>query len=116
MIVDGGNLDTVAAQRPHDRIDLGGDQYEIARDRSLALAGRLEVDSDRCAHRRWDSHAAFLDGVGTRDAELVDAAVGSSFRAQNPIECRSIEVYRLSRRWRRTSGRRERSLAGRERL
>ena len=43
MIMQGGHLDAVLAQRAQDRIDLGRRQYEVPGDCSLAAAGRLKI-------------------------------------------------------------------------
>jgi hypothetical protein len=44
MIVQGGNLDAIVAQRTQHRIDFIGGEDEIPGDRGLAAAGRREVD------------------------------------------------------------------------
>src|SRR4051794_8370779 len=44
VVVHGCHLDAVPAERLEHRVHLVGGQHEVARDRSLAAAGRLEVD------------------------------------------------------------------------
>jgi hypothetical protein len=46
VIVDGGDLDAVVPQGLDERIGFAGERHEIARDRCLAVAGRLKIDGD----------------------------------------------------------------------
>lgn len=54
------DVDIVGAQRPDHRIDFITRQYKIPGNRRLAVAGRLEIDGLRYAHRsdRSDFHPA----------------------------------------------------------
>ena len=60
VAVDRRDIDAIGAQRPDHRIDFVARQYEVAGDRRLAAAGRLEVDGLRHPHRadRSDLHSA----------------------------------------------------------
>src|ERR1043165_6817248 len=90
VAVDRRPLDAVLAQHLDHRIDFLAGQHEVAGDRRLAAAGRLEIDCRRNAGRtgRGELGAAFSDRIAPRDAELIDAAVGRTLRADDLIELR----------------------------
>jgi hypothetical protein len=71
-------------------VDLVSGQNKIAGDRSLAIAGRLEAD--RCGEPQWPDgshcHSIRGDRIAARHAELIDAAVGLPFDADDLIELR----------------------------
>ena len=84
------------AQRLDHRIDLVAGQHEVAGDGGLAAAGRLEVDRGRDAHRagRRDLHPVLGDRVAARHAELIDAAIGLPFDADDLVELGGVEIDR----------------------
>jgi len=60
----------------------------------MTAAGRLETDRSRHAQRAdWrQHHAAFGDRVAPRHGELIDAAIGLAFDANDLVELRSVEI------------------------
>src|SRR5436305_11950249 len=83
-------LYAAVSQGADDRIDLARSQHEVARDGGLAPARRLEVDGRRQAHRGRHLHASVRDGLGARDAELVDAAVHFAALSHELVELLGI--------------------------
>ena len=65
----------LALQGLDHRIDLAGEQHEVAGDGCRVEAGGLEIDGDRRAHGAGQRHALIGDRLGARNTELVDAAV-----------------------------------------
>src|SRR5450759_1791491 len=96
VAMDGGHVDAVRPQRLDDWIHLIAGKNEISGDSRLATTGRLEVNCNRHAH--WPDwahlHSAFHDRIATRHVELIDAAVGLSFGANQLVELRSVEIDR----------------------
>src|SRR4051794_41579352 len=96
MAVDRRHLDVSRPQRTYQRVDLVASHQEIARDRSLAVAGRLKVDCVCAAKRARHLHSAFHDGIAAGHAELIDAAHSRALDADDLVERGSIEFDRRS--------------------
>ena len=64
---------------------------EVAGDRRLAAAGRLEVDHRASAHGGWDRHAALSDRVLARNGELIDAAIDLPLHANGTVQGGRVE-------------------------
>ncbi len=92
MIVDRSDLDTIAPQRLQERDDFACERDEIAGDRGLSGASRLDVYGDRRTHRAGDNDSVRLDFIGARHAEGVDTAVVAPFEPERVIDRRRIEA------------------------
>ena len=96
--MDGRDFDSVRAQGFNDRIHFLPDQYEVARDRNLTRARRLEVDGIRRSHRFGDLHTAILDRLRAGNTKLIDATVHLALVAQGLVDRRGVEIDRRGRR------------------
>src|SRR5262249_57680851 len=89
------HLDAVRAQRRDDGVHFVAGEHEIAGDRGLAIAGRLKADRRR--EPQWSDgshcHSVVGDRIAAWHAELIDAAIGLSFDADDLIELRGVGVY-----------------------
>ena len=94
MAVDGRHLDAVRTQRLDDRIYFVAGQDEVTGDRCLVATGWLEVDPGGHPHRtrRGDRHSVHRDVVAAGDADLIDASVGMTLRADNLVDLGHVKV------------------------
>ena len=82
-----------------------GDHHKVASDRSVAVSRRLEAYAGRNAEGagRRNRHAVHRHRIAARDSELIDAAIGLAFDADDLVELRGIEINRWwgsrCRRW-----------------
>ena len=75
VIVHRLDLYAMRPQSANDRIDFGGQQDEVTRDRGFTLARGLEVDRSSSTHGGRYVHSAIADLLHTRNRELQDASV-----------------------------------------
>ena len=94
VTVERGHRDPVGAERAQDGIDFAGDQHEIAGCRRSVSTSRLHVDRGRDTHRGRDFHTIERHRLGTRDTELIDAAVGLAVHAEHLCNLNRIEPER----------------------
>ena len=81
------------AQRADHVLDFRADEREVAGDRRLAAAGRLEVDGGRTAHDRCaDRHSLLGDAVTARHVDRVDSAVVGALCPDDLVDLRRVEV------------------------
>ena len=94
MAVDGRHLDAVRTQRLDDGIYFVAGQDEVTGDRCLVATGWLEVDARGHPHRtrRGDRHSVHRDVVAAGDADLIDASVGMTLRADNLVDLGRVQV------------------------
>src|SRR3984957_13534133 len=92
------DLDPTGAKCLDDRIDLARHHHKVAGDRSVAVPRRLKAYAGRNAEgaRGRNRHAVHRHWIAARDAELIDAAIGLAFDADNLVELRGIKI---NRRW-----------------
>src|SRR5260370_8517953 len=78
------HLDPMLAKRLHDRIDFATKEHEVPCNGRLTATGRLEVDGDSRAQRRWNDHTCFGDRLSARNTELVDPSFPLTFEPAPP--------------------------------
>src|SRR5260370_34771581 len=98
VTMDRGDLDVTRPQGADQRVDLVGRHHELAGDRRLALAGRLEIDGIRRSHRCRNIHSALGDRVAARHAELIDPAGGFALDPQDLVELRGRKIDEIDRK------------------
>ena len=94
-----GHFDTTGGELGHHWVDLGAGEHEVAGDRRLAAAGRLEVDGsgDAQGPGRSERDRVLGDRLAARHAERIDAADRIARDADDLVEGRGVEVARRRR-------------------
>jgi hypothetical protein len=101
VIVHCLDLDSMRPQCADHWVDFASKQDKVAGYRSLTSARRLEVDSSRSTHRRWNLHHPLGDLLAARNGELQNAAIDFSRVTQRLLDLRGVQVDGLLRgRWR----------------
>src|SRR5437762_10140751 len=114
VAVQGRHFDTVVSQCFDHRVDLTGEQHEVAGDGCLVSTCRLEVNGLSNSHRRWNLHFIVHDLVGAWNGELIDPAIYFSTLAHDLIDLLRINAEFLI--WSCSGGRSERRFTQRERI
>src|SRR5262249_35061936 len=85
VAVDRRDLDPVRPQGLDHRVDLLANEHEVARDRSLAAAARLEVDSGGDTAWPWRNkrYSMLGNGIAPRYRKLENPAIRLTFAANN---------------------------------
>src|SRR5258708_17933877 len=97
VIVHRLDLNAMRSQSPNDRIDLGGQQDEIARDRGFTLPGCLEVDCSSSTHGGRYLHSVIADLLHARNRELKDASVCFSGLTESLLDLCRLQIHGLLR-------------------
>src|SRR5258708_28992226 len=97
VIVHRLDLNAMRSQSPNDRIDLGGQQDEIARGRGFTLPGWLEVDRSSSTHGGRDLPSLIADLLHARNRELKDASVCFSGVTESLLDLCGLQIEGLLR-------------------